>query len=735
MPTNDTPPSGTPRRLIETDAFPFEFLSTIAEQESWRKEIYRPVYHIHKWWAKRLGSIFRGLILGCALNEGDNLCRAFYQKHDFTATTILDPFMGSGTTIGEAHKLGCIALGRDINPVACESVRVALGALDRDLLQRYFAQLSETVGRRIRQLYQAPDEQGHLCDVLYYFWVKQVPCLHCSAAVDLFSTRIFARNAYPDRKPVARICCPSCGEVFSGRNDDVKIHCPSCTFGFNPQEGAAGKNTATCPECCRSFSIVNAVRATGRPPRHRLYAKLLLAQNGEKRYLRATALDASAYEACAGLLQHEVTHRHIHLPDMSLADGNNTKQAIAYQYRNWRDFFNDRQLLALGWLQEAISALPELATRDAFLTLFSGVLEFNNLFASYKGEGTGAVRHMFAHHILKPERMPIEANVWGTSKSSGSFSTLYKTRLLRAVEYREAPFEVGINGSGKRFFASAPFAGQVEQDWPVQGRFGPRGVYLSCGSSQALELPDRSIDFIVTDPPFFDNVHYSELADFFSAWQELHPRGFVSVNGTTRQTGEVQDKDAARFAGKLCDVFSECRRVLKDEGLLVFSYHHSRPEGWTALAEAVVGAGFSILNAHPVKAELSLGIPKSQAKEPIQLDVILVCTKSERDTRIPQSSTQAALDVHVSAQDKLVRLATAGLRLSDNDRRVIVFSQFLAALGPVGAAEVAVDALNSQRYRLEDLAANLELRTGFVEVAGSIDDLPLFSLGPLCRGC
>ena len=86
-------------------------------------------------------------------------------------------------------------------------------------------------------------------------------------------------------------------------------------------------------------------------------------------------------------------------------------------------------------------------------------------------------------------------------------------------------------------------------------------------------------------------------------------------------------------------------------------------------------------------------------------------------------------------QDKLVRLATAGLRLSDNDRRVIVFSQFLAALGPVGAAEVAVDALNSQRYRLEDLAANLELRTGFVEVAGSIDDLPLFSLGPLCHGC
>ena len=51
-------------RLIETDAFPFEFLSRLAERESWRKEIHRPIYHVHKWWAKRLGSVFRGILLG-----------------------------------------------------------------------------------------------------------------------------------------------------------------------------------------------------------------------------------------------------------------------------------------------------------------------------------------------------------------------------------------------------------------------------------------------------------------------------------------------------------------------------------------------------------------------------------------------------------------------------------------------------------------------------------------------
>jgi putative DNA methylase len=56
-------------RLIESDAFPFEFLSQVAERESWRKEIHRPIYHVHKWWAKRLGSVFRGILLGSSLGE------------------------------------------------------------------------------------------------------------------------------------------------------------------------------------------------------------------------------------------------------------------------------------------------------------------------------------------------------------------------------------------------------------------------------------------------------------------------------------------------------------------------------------------------------------------------------------------------------------------------------------------------------------------------------------------
>ena len=156
-------PSKQPRtpnvRLIETDAFPFEFLSRLAERESWRKEIHRPIYHVHKWWAKRLGSVFRGILLGTMLPEAADLAAEFYKVHRFASETVFDPFMGSGTTVGEAHKLGFTAIGRDINPVAVRSVRTALGPMDRSELKSAFDELSRALarpsarstGRRIRR--------------------------------------------------------------------------------------------------------------------------------------------------------------------------------------------------------------------------------------------------------------------------------------------------------------------------------------------------------------------------------------------------------------------------------------------------------------------------------------------------------------------------------------------------------------------------------------------------------
>jgi hypothetical protein len=159
---------------------------------------------------------------------------------------------------------------------------------------------------------------------------------------------------------------------------------------------------------------------------------------------------------------------------------------LNYGYRFWHEMFNSRQLLGLSILADRLKSLQDRDLRELFVCLFSGTLEFNNMFASYKGEGTGAVRHMFAHHVLKPERTPLEANLWGTPKSSGAFSTLFRSRLLRALDYRDRPFEIrprsnnGKQAGVKVYGLSRPLGQPIASSYDdfVETH---DSVYLSCG--------------------------------------------------------------------------------------------------------------------------------------------------------------------------------------------------------------------------------------------------------------
>jgi putative DNA methylase len=694
---------GRTERAIE-DGFPFEHLSDIAEVESWRKEVWRPVYHSHKWWAQRLGSVFRAVILGCSVPKGSAIMELYASAVKLPAPVIFDPFMGSGTTVGEAHKLGCTVIGRDINPVAWRAVRTALQPVDRGRLMALFAELEATAAPQIRALYRSRDGAGEPCDVLYWFWVKQLDCPDCGSPVDLFSSRVFAKHAYVKKYPKIQVCCPHCGEVFGADYGDVWVTCPSCRGAFDPHTGPASGTNATCGHCGHEFPIAKTARGRGEPPRHRLYAKLALRADGSKEYLRATVEDEAAYASAAARLRELAPP----IPRIEIAPGYNTRQVLNYGYTRWDQFFNDRQLLAISLLTDAIGRLPSGSEREALFVLLSGVLEFNNLFASYKGEGTGAVRHMFSHHVLKPERTPIEAHLWGTPKSSGSFLNLFQSRLLRAVDYKAAPFEIVLDDTGgkktgrKLFGKSRPMGAELLDAWPTDG-LPPGAVYLSCGDSASTDIPDQSVDAVVTDPPFYDNVHYSELADFFHVWQRLwFADDAATPQDTTRDPREVQDTDSDRFSDKLAAVFAECHRVLNDEGLLVFSYHHSREGGWTSVAAAVLNAGFRLVQAQPVKAEMSVAMPKLAAKSPIDLDVLMVCRKAADDRR-PVVAAEAALEAaEAAAEAKVQRFNTTGRQLSLNDVRIVVFSQALVELC---AGRAPGDALKVFGARIADCAA------------------------------
>ena len=664
-----------PQTALEA-GFPAAQISALAERESWRKEINRPPYHIHKWWATRLGSVFRGVTLGALTDADSDIWRSFYERHDLKDKVVLDPFMGSGTTLGEALKLGARAIGCDINPVSTFLVRQALTQIDERDLQKAFAYLEATVAPEIRRYYETVDpDTGRRIPALYFFWCKTVTTPK-GEVIPLFSRYVFAQHTDAPRKPTAWAVCPACWQVFSCQYDAARAQCPHCRHDFDPQDGPA-KGEHVRDHDGALHRIKDLLPKEGEPPRHRLYAVLALRADGQKIYLAARHVDRALYAKAEARLARE----NLPLPTMTVRPGHNTNQARGYNYHHWRDFFNSRQLLCLGLLLKGILRIPDERVREQMLCLFSSTLEFNNLFCSYKGEGTGAVRHMFSHHILKPERAPLENSVWGTDKSSGTFSTLFGSRLLRAKRYLREPFELKLGrdllgGATKphKVVSSGPLAPQCVETWS-ELQSAPQAVMVLNGDSARLPLPDMSVDAIVTDPPYFDFIHYSELSDFFFAWLAGPLAGRYPWMKRTNSSaeGEVQARDPRVFAQRLGRVFAECHRVVRPNGILAFSFHHSRPEGWAAIHAALQDAGFGVVAAHIVHGELRVSSPKAAARDPITLDAILVCREREKHTakgRLPKP-----LGERVARTTDA--LAQQGVKASRGDQFVIAAAQTL----------------------------------------------------------
>lgn len=668
--------SVVPERSSLESAFPTAMLSAVGTKESWRKEVHRPATSTHKWWAKRLGTVFRGIIASAVTGEEDDAVGAYTSRLDLAGAVVLDPFSGSGVTGVEVLKLGGRPVCFDINPVATLVQRQAMQPWNmRDLAAAYRA-VEKSCREEVDRLHRTEDGRT----ALYYFWVATVACPHCSEPVRLFDSPVFSKNAYPKRVPKAQIVCPECLAVKESRYDfDIE----RCANGHAvTPAGAVRGQVTSCPRGhgFKTMSALNDAR-----PEYEMYAKMVANPDGSKVYEAITDWDRRLYAECVALL--EALPATAVLPHGELARGNNTDQALKWNFRQWRDFFNARQLVSLSLIATAIRDLPgQTAEREALSALFSGTLEFNNLFTSFKGEGTGAVRHMFSHHILKPERTPLEAHPWGTSQSSGAFSTLYKSRLERAHEYKAKPADLVDDGAeiSRVTGLSKPLSATIADSWDAFVSATGQAAYVATRNSADTDLPDGSVDLIVTDPPYMDNVHYAELADFFHAWlQAIHPYAGYDQSTTTRRAGEVQHADPAEFGKAIEAVWTECARVLKPGGLLAFTFHQARISGWVQVVESLRRAGFVVTAVQPVKGEMTTSIVKSGSREPSNLDSVVVCRRVADGATNPNRSTEAAL---ATAQNALARLDEAGVDVGAGDVRSVVRGSLLAYLAATGAA-------------------------------------------------
>jgi adenine-specific DNA methylase len=659
------------------DNFPLEQLTPIAKIESGAKQWVRPIYSMHKWWAGRLGSIFRTICLSVFTDSArpEDVWEKYLQKNDLDGKIVYDPFMGQGTTIAEALRLKCKAIGVDINPVAWWTARKMIEKVDVNNLMKTFKELEKKVAEDIKYYYKTKCPKcGRTADVMYYLWVKEIPCISCSNNIYLFRNYIL----YTDKNTGAlTLLCPKCWHVFEQTPTDGNAKCPACSLEFDPYKSMVGGGNYNCT-CGQKYSILKTLQRNKHPPNHKLYAIEYLCPTCSKRgYKRIDENDRKLFQEAKERFDREKDK--LLFPQQKIPPGVKTNALLNYNYTHFYQMFNERELLCLSILLKAILEIEGKNEKKLLLTCFSNALNFNSIFTFYNG-GRRELEPVFTLHAYHIPNTPAENNVWGAKLGRGTFRRNFDM-LVRAKKYNISPYEK-IKKKGKTEEFRIP--GEV-----LDGKFcdtfeeltNNGNVMLRCQTSEKIDLPSNSVDAVITDPPYFDNVMYSELADFFYVWlrealkdeyEEFKPELSPKLNEIVKN--KVQGKDEQFFIDGITRVFKECHRVLKGNGPMVFTYHHKQSQAWAAVLEAILQSNFQITAMYPIESEILSSIHIKNV-DAIEYDAIIVCRKRTDEKAITFEKYEEEL--YLKAKDIIENERKKRPTLSKGDISVIVFGKCL----------------------------------------------------------
>lgn len=606
--------------------FDASFATALALREKQIQQNYRPIIGVHKWFARRPGSIFRCLLLA-EFNGSEPLATSYWRAHDFRGA-IADPFMGGGTPVFEANRLGFHVLGVDINPMAYWIVRQALGHLDREEFARAANDVVADVERIVGDLYQTSCAScGASAGVKYFLWVKTAQCPHCSTENDLFPGYLLAEAV---RHPRHVLACPTCGELNEYVTQPTRTkpaRCRTCT-GKVHIEGPARRQRFACRSCAAQVPFASGI---AHPPRHRLWAveyhcaacKPL--QEG-RFFKKPDADDLDRFLAARRRLEESVD---LPIPDDEIPTGDETDRLHRWGYRRYREMFNERQLFGLGTLLLRIQREPTSAIRHALLTVFSDFLRYQNLLCRYD---TYALKcqDIFSVHGFPVGLVQCENNLLGIPRvGSGAFRHFIE-KYLRAKDYCEHPFETRATPKGKQIvpIVGERIAAEFTKRFPRGKR---RKAWLRADSAAEMSLPPASLDGVFTDPPYFNNVQYAELMDFCFVWlrQALRDELPEFRKKTTRTANELTGnatlgRGVEHFTDGLARVFCNYGRALKPGAPFVFTYHHNDPAAYLPIVVAILDAALTCTATLPAAAEMGASLHIAGTNSSV-LDTVFVC--------------------------------------------------------------------------------------------------------------
>jgi len=608
--------------------------------------------------ARRRGARFEGEAFGYS--------RAFFYRPNLSdqewiasglpgQPLVLDPTAGGGSIPLEAARLGFSTAANDLNPVAALLLYATLEypmEFGTDLIREYRRISKLFLERREKRLAPFfPPEPGEHCIPTNFLWARTITCPYCDGLVPLSPNWRLTSGGIGVRV----IPHKGNGPGHSGRICSFEL----TTNSKDQSEGTSSGGDAICPysDCARVIDA-DEVKQQARSGKmgEQLYAVVYKrrvetrTKNGKVRYnwvreYRVARTEDDNSLSIARYLGEKLPEWEAFdiIPSERFPTDANDDRPIQYGMPLWRDLFSRRQLVSHATGVEVFRELlqeesnqrhPSGATKAAFIYLalaLDKLLNYNSRMSVWMPTRQMVAntfnRHDFAFCASHCELPTLTQGVgfdWAIDQVDDCMCELVKLTRGEKPEKDSASRSI-------EFQSPNPFK--------------PPKITITCRSADALDhILDASVDAIVMDPPYYNNVTYAELADYFYVWLKRTAGYVLPELFRTVLTDKEREAIAnpARFQGqkgaaglanrdyreKMAAIFSECRRVVKPGGIMTLMFTHKVTGAWDALTKGLMQAGFTITASWPINTEAE-GSLHIKDKAAANSTIFLVCRPRE----------------------------------------------------------------------------------------------------------
>jgi len=607
---------------------------------------------------------------------------------------VLDPTAGGGSIPFESLRLGCKTFANDLNPVAVFVQKATYewpscyGILLLNEVKRLTQRFLKIAEPRFQHVFP-PEPDG--CQVLGYLWSRTIHCPYCSGKVPLSPNWKLAA----DGKGVRLLPCLGAGPGDNNRHCRFEI----VNSTLEHSEGTVKSGVATCPypDCGRlidgdQVKIQAQTGGMGEQLFAIVFKKMLPVEYGAsgkpkrakwERGYRCSRPEDDNIASIQSLLSEKLPEWEALdiVPNEEIREGHKTDEPIRYGMTSWRDMFSPRQFLCHGLSVEIFRELV-----DEELAREGGISDLCRASLAYVALALDKQRDYNSRMTRWITQREVPANTFDSHNFATKWSYVEMAPLVVGQGYEWVFHQVTkcINelvellvpsrqfdsGKGPLFSAIEEPSGGVAQRAPT----------ITCGPGDSLgHLGPASVDVVVIDPPYYDNVMYAELSDFFYVWLKrtaglLYPELFMAPltdkdNEAVANPAFHKGKKGAKvlagldYQQKMAEIFAECRRVLKDDGVMTLMFTHKATGAWDALTKGLLDAGFAITASWPINTEAE-GSLHIKDKSAANSTIFLVCRP--RPEQKPEGGVQYWEDleprVKASVRQRIEQFQAAGIR-------------------------------------------------------------------------